>query len=387
MSGNDESVPWWRRRREELLALARESAPCYVYDLVSLRRTGRRFLGLDAVTRSFFAVKANPHPAVLRALGAEGYGFECVSPGEMDRVFDVLPDLNPERVLFQPNFAAVDEYADAIERGVRVTLDNVQPLARHPRLFDGQDLFVRIDPGEGDGHHRKVRTAGARSKFGIAPDDLPELQRAADRASATVVGLHAHLGSGITDEQTWGNLVDTLASLARRIPSVRALNVGGGLGVAAGSRADSFHLDAVDEALAAAARRHDEYTLWMEPGRYLVAEAGVLLAQVTQTKTKDDVRFVGLETGMNSLLRPALYDARHEIVNLTRLDEPASQTVDVVGPICETGDVIGRDRELPTTEPGDVILVATVGAYGASMANRYNLREPAEEIVLAEGGT
>ena len=149
----------------------------------------------------------------------------------MARVFEAVPDLDPSRVLFQPNFAAPAEYADAFERGVHVTLDNVQPLAEHPDVFADQDLFVRVDPGQGHGHHRHVRTAGAQSKFGVVPDELDRLRAAADRANATVVGLHVHVGSGITDEDTWADLVDFLASLAADFPAVETLNVGGGLGV------------------------------------------------------------------------------------------------------------------------------------------------------------
>jgi len=122
--------------------------------------------------------------------------------------------------------------------------------------------------------------------------------------------------------------------------------------------------------------------LWLEPGRYLVAQAGVLLARVNQTKRKRDKNFIGVDAGMNSLLRPALYGVYHEIVNLTRLEEPAVLVADVVGPICETGDVLGRDRHLPATRPGDVLLVATTGAYGRAMSSRYNLREPASERLL-----
>jgi diaminopimelate decarboxylase/aspartate kinase len=190
------------------------------------------------------------------------------------------------------------------------------------------------------------------------------------------------VGSGITNEGTWATLVDLLATLAGDFPDARTINVGGGLGVS-GRSGPPLDFGALDDALGEAAARHPQYDLWMEPGRYFVAEAGVLLARVTQTKTKKGVRYVGLETGMNSLLRPALYGAHHEIVNLSRLDEPSSQTADVVGPICETGDVLGHDRRLPPTEPGDTLLVATVGAYGASMSNRYNLRPPAPETMLA----
>ena len=125
-----------------------------------------------------------------------------------------------------------------------------------------------------------------------------------------------------------------------------------------------------------------QFELWAEPGRYLVADAGALLCRVTQLKRKGEVRYVGVDCGMNSLIRPALYEAYHEIVNLTRLDEEKSALVQVVGPICESGDVLGRNRRLPPTQEGDILLIAQAGAYGAVMASHYNLRDPATEIVL-----
>jgi len=373
---------WWRRRRDELLRLADEQSPRYVYEEATLRAKSEEIQNLAPVDRVFYAVKANPHPDVLRVLERQGLGFECVSPGELDRVFDILPALDPARVLFQPNFAAPEEYAAAFERGVHVTLDNVQPLAERADVFAGEEIFVRVDPGQGHGHHRHVRTAGAQSKFGVVPDNLERLRAVADQANTTVTGLHVHVGSGITNEDTWADLADFLASLASGFPDARTINVGGGLGVANRPGASSLDVEALDAALHEAVGQQAWYNLWMEPGRYLVATAGVLLARVTQTKVKGPVCYVGLNTGMNSLLRPALYGAHHEIVNLTRLDEAPSITADVVGPICETGDVLGHDRRLPRTEPGDVLLVATTGAYGASMSNRYNLRPPAEEVLL-----
>ena len=123
--------------------------------------------------------------------------------------------------------------------------------------------------------------------------------------------------------------------------------------------------------------------MWIEPGRYFVAAAGVLLARVTQLKSKGGVRYVGVATGMNSLIRPALYGAYHEIVNLTRLDEPGTELVNIVGPICESADILGHDRLLPPTQEGDVLLIANAGAYGRAMSSRYNLREPAVEICIS----
>jgi diaminopimelate decarboxylase/aspartate kinase len=163
---------------------------------------------------------------------------------------------------------------------------------------------------------------------------------------------------------------------------VRILNVGGGLGVPERPNAAPLDIAQVVDRIAQFKDAHPEYELWMEPGRYLVAEAGVLLGRVTQTKSKGTQHFVGTNAGMNSLIRPALYGSYHEIVNLSRLDEPPALTADVVGPICETGDVIGHSRRLPETEEGDVLLVAKTGAYGASMSMHYNLRPPADEVVL-----
>ena len=141
-------------------------------------------------------------------------------------------------------------------------------------------------------------------------------------------------------------------------------------------------LKAVDDDLAALKKAHPGYDIWMEPGRYPVPEAGVLLAPVTQIKTAFGARFIGLGTGMNSLIRPALYGARHEMVNLTRLDEPATGLASIVGPICESADLLGADRLMPETREGDVVLISETGAYGAVMASRYNLREPADEAVI-----
>src|SRR5690606_29522900 len=163
---------------------------------------------------------------------------------------------------------------------------------------------------------------------------------------ARVVGLHAHAGSGILDPAHWAQVARTLADAAELFPDVRILDVGGGLGVPEKPAQEPLDLEAVSAALAEVRQAVAGSELWIEPGRYVVAEAGVLLARVTQTKGKEGVRYVGVATGMNSLIRPALYGAYHEIVNLTRLGEPATERVNVVGPICETGDVLGLDRLL-----------------------------------------
>jgi diaminopimelate decarboxylase/aspartate kinase len=173
-----------------------------------------------------------------------------------------------------------------------------------------------------------------------------------------------------------------LASLAERIGSVGFIDIGGGLGVPSHPGEAALDMLALDRVLREVKAAYPHYQLWMEPGRYLVADAGVLLAKVTQQKGKGALRYLGLDTGMNSLIRPALYDAWHEIVNLSRLDEPATGLFQIVGPICESGDVLGTDRRLPEAQEGDVMLIAQTGAYGKVMSSHYNLRDEAEEIII-----
>jgi len=376
------AAPWWHARRDALLALAEGAPPAYVYDEATLAAAAARVTALAPVDRCFYAMKANPHPEILRLFHEAGLGFECVSPGELARVRELFPDLDPARLLFTPNFAPRADYAAGVEAGAILTLDNPHPLAAWPDLFAGQELMVRVDPGRGHGHHKHVRTAGAQSKFGVTPEELPRLHALAQAAGARIVGLHAHVGSGIHTAETWSETAFFLASLAEALPDVRRLNLGGGLGVPERPGATPLDLDALAHGLALFKQAHPRFELWVEPGRYLVAEAGVLLARVTQIKQKGRLRYVGVETGMNSLIRPALYGAYHEIANLTRLNDPAAITADVVGPICETGDYLGHSRRLPETREGDVLLVATTGAYGRAMSSHYNLREPARELML-----
>jgi diaminopimelate decarboxylase/aspartate kinase len=377
-----QTAPWWRERRSELLALAQTDTPRYVYDLASVRARAQALrAAIACVDRWFYAIKANAHPALLKEIAAQGFGLECVSPGEIQRVA-ALKNCAANGVLFTPNFAARGEYAGAYAQGRIVTVDNLHPLAHWGEIFAGRELILRLDLGVGRGHHDKVKTGGAQSKFGLALDELAEFQRLAAHHGVRIAGLHAHLGSGILDVSHWKDVYVQLASLAEKIGSVRALNIGGGLGVPARGDEQALDLTALGVALAEVKTAYPQFELWAEPGRYLVADAGVLLARVTQLKRKGAVRYVGCDAGMNSLIRPALYEAYHEIVNLTRLQESTSELVQIVGPICESGDVLGSNRRLPPTQEGDVLLIAQAGAYGAAMASHYNLRDPAGEVVL-----
>lgn len=375
-------APWWEMRREALLKLAPETGGLYVYDLATVDARSRAVAGLSSVDAAWFAMKANPHGDVLRTVEASGIGFECVSMGEVARVRETLPDLPAHRILFTPNFAPRSEYEAALALGTHLTIDGLHPLREWPDLFAGREVMLRVNPDRPRGHHEHVRTAGPKAKFGIPLEQLGHAAELAKAAGARVKGLHAHAGSGITEAGHWREIGRILGEAAASIGGVDIINVGGGLGVPDSPDAPVLDLAEVDRELAGVKRALDGVELWMEPGRYLVAEAGVLLARVTQVKTSFGTRFIGISTGMNSLIRPALYGARHEIVNLTRLGEPPAGLASIVGPICESADLLGADRLMPETREGDVMLIAEAGAYGAVMSSHYNLREPARESVI-----
>ena len=374
----DSARPWWRERREHLLTLVADGSARYVYDLATVSARGQALVqSLTAVSCVHYAMKANSHPDVLRTIAAAGLAMECVSAAEVRHVRQILGDQVP--ILFTPNFCPVQEYDEAFGAGAEVTVDG--PHIFEQVSFAGRSIAVRVDPGGGIGHHEKVVTAGAHAKFGHAAAEVAEFKRAADAAGATITGLHSHVGSGILDARSWGRTLEGLLRLRDQLPDLRWIDVGGGLGVVERPGQQPLDLAAVNEGLCALAEGL-ELELRMEPGRYLVSEAGVLLAPVTQVRSKGEVSFVGVSTGMNSLLRPALYGAWHGIHNLSRIDEGPAGYAHVVGPICETGDILGRDRPMPNTFPGDVLLIENAGAYGRVMSSRYNLREPAEEICL-----
>ena len=381
-AARERAVPWWVGQRRRLIAAAGEHGSAYVYHLDSVREALSALDALTSVDRILYSMKANSHPRILAAVHQQGGHFECVSPGEIRRVFEVLPRIDPGRILFTPNFAPREEYERALQWGVWVTLDNLHPLEHWPDLFAGREVFVRVDPGEGRGHHEHVRTAGAHSKFGIPLFELDELKSLADAAGIRIVGLHAHTGSGIFDPENWELTGQRLVDLRTLFPDVRYADVGGGLGIPEKPGESPLDMARLDAAMGRVKARAPEMQLWLEPGRYVVAGAGALVTRVTQTKGKGDVRYVGVSTGMNTLLRPALYGAYHEIVNLSRWGEPAGEIVNIVGPVCETGDQLGSDRLLPETREGDVLLIANTGAYGYVMSSRYNLREPATEVLI-----
>jgi len=417
---DDGTVPrqWWTYgpRRHTLLQLLQfDGDNAYVYNISEVQQRAESLRDtVGAVDTWLYAAKANDHPAILKAMAAAGFGYECVSVNEIRHCIEHgTPDT---RLVFTPNFCPISEYSEAFELGAEVIIDGPEVLEQAPDVFRGRSVGLRIDPNAGDGHHEKVVTSGPGQKFGCDESKLLLTARRAAEIECNIVGLHAHSGSGIRNPENWVRVADAHFQAAMQVdeegnvafPHLQWVNLGGGLGVEHGHDHATLAelVDAGDEAtgpvvqssiavqaasLAAAlelvaqraAAHCPPLKLRLEPGRYCTSPAGVLLAKVTQVRTKGGRMYVGVSTGMNSLIRPALYGSYHSIVNLSRADMAPEVRVTVVGPICESGDVLGTDVTLPGgTAPGDVLLITNAGAYGRVMASRYNLREPAREVLL-----
>jgi len=373
---------WWTKKQKELLNISVNHANIIVYDSETINNSINSIKSQAAFSKIFYAMKANFNPELLKLISKHNIGFECVSPGEVNFLKKVLPKISSEDILFTPNFAPKDDYIWALKNNLLITIDNLYLLEAWPQIFRGKKILIRIDPGKGEGHHDFVKTAGNISKFGIPINKINKLKEYIEKYNIEVIGLHVHNGSGIKNVSNWVNSARLLINIAQSFPSIKIINLGGGLPIRERIDDTIFDIKKVNDLLLACKKEFKNYEFWIEPGRYIVGESGIILSHVTQTKKKDGYYYVGIGVGMNTLIRPALYDAYHEIVNLTKLKKKNSTKITIVGPICESGDALGHDRELPPTKENDVILIANAGAYVRSMASNYNLREIPKELII-----
>jgi len=380
-----------------LEALAdRVGTPTYVYSSATLRRHhGLLREACDAHKSALgealiaFAVKANSNLSVLATLAKLGCGADTVSEGEIRRALAV--GIPGERLIFSGVGKTNAELAFAIEQGVRQI--NVESSAELDRLIAvaaqksaSPAIAIRVNPKIGAGGHAKITTGGAGDKFGVPVEEAMALYaRASVSPHVTPVGLACHIGSQITDlsplEAAFRVLRQMTEDLRAEGHSVTRLDLGGGLGVPYYGEAAT---PAPAEYVAMAARVLDGLNVEaaFEPGRLMAANAGVLLSRVIQVNERTDGRrFLVLDAAMNDLMRPALYDAFHDLKPVRPVAGEALP-YDVVGPVCETGDTFARDRDLPPLKAGDLVVFMSAGAYGAVMSGEYNTRPLAAEVLV-----
>jgi diaminopimelate decarboxylase len=373
---------------DRLRGLAAEyGTPLYVQDLDRVRANYERVAAAFPDADVLYAVKANADRSLLDALREAGAGAECASAGEVSRALDAgFSASEIHYTAVNPPARDLDFVLDAAPEATFVVgaRDTVDRLAE--RGFGGR-LALRVHPGVGAGHSDDVAT-GADAKFGVPHDEAADVLADAAERRFDVVGVHAHAGSGILDAgdlQSHREVLDRLAEVARNAPvNLEFVDVGGGLGVPYRPEESALDLAAVADATRDALAGVDA-ELVLEPGRYLVADAGVLLTEVNTVKPTGGATLAGVDAGMTDLLRPALYDAHHEVRSLAPdASDRRSAQVSVVGPICESTDVLADDRDLPSPERGDLLAVGNAGAYGIEMASNYNSR-PRPAVVALVG--
>lgn len=361
--------------------------PLYVTDLDRVAENCARLRAAFPDADLRYAVKANAGRAVLETVRDAGLGAECASAGEVRRALDAGFDGDDvDYTAVNPPARDLDAVVGWWEDGadLTVTVGAADTLDRlRERGYDGR-VCVRANPGVGAGHHEKVRTGGA-AKFGVPAERVAEAVASA-RPAFDVVGLHAHAGSGIHGDEDLAahrEFLARVADLAGDVGDLEYVNVGGGIGVPYRDDEEPLDLDAV-----AAAVREEldglDARLALEPGRYVVADGGVLVTRVNTVKGAPTELVAGVDAGMTDLLRPAMYDAFHAIRSL----EPDSgdreeAPVTVAGPICESGDVFCEGRPLPAPERGDLLALGNAGAYGYEMASTYNSRPRPADVSLS----
>ncbi|HLE75581.1 MAG TPA: diaminopimelate decarboxylase [Candidatus Bathyarchaeia archaeon] len=344
--------------------------------------------------RIYYAAKANSNLSVLKILETEGSYLDAVSPGEVS--IALKAGFPPERILFTGTSVRDDELKFLLDSNVTVNVDSLSQLDRLLSMAVPSFLSVRVNPEIGAGHHSHVITAGKHSKFGVWEEDALKAYETAKKAGVEWFGIHMHVGSGVLDVEPFVLALEKLLSIAKRVHEqvgveFEFINMGGGLGVP--YKPEDKELDLAlfsDTVLTLFKRRIGEYGLGkpffcVEPGRYLVCDASVLLTAVNTVKTTPFKKFVGVDAGFNTLVRPTMYGAYHPVLVAGKLGSLEEETYDVVGPICESGDVLARDRRLPKIEEGDLLAVLNAGAYGFAMSSQYNARPRAAEVLVMNG--
>lgn len=366
--------------------------PVYVYSLARLRDAFRAFDDAFADTRRLvcFSVKANSNLAVLRSFVNEGSGFDIVSGGELFRVLEAGAD--PGKVVFSGVGKTREEMEYALRSGVLMfNVESEQEMEALDRVAGGMGVAApvsfRINPDVDPKTHPYIATGMKQSKFGIGVGPAAEAyRRAVSLPHVKVVGVDCHIGSQLTSTRPFSDAAARVRAFIDALPQggadIRYVDLGGGLGI----RYDHEEPPEPGEyarALVDAVRGLD-VTLVLEPGRSLVGNAGVLVTRVLYLKRTEAKNFVVVDGAMNDLVRPALYGAFQSIRPVFRR-EAEPMTADVVGPICESGDFLARDRSIPTPAQGDLLAVMSAGAYGFTMASNYNTRPRAPEV-LVDGG-
>lgn len=380
-------IQFGKHTAEELLD--QFGSPLYVYEKETLVRQYERLKDAfkDSDLSILFACKANSNIEILKVFKNLGSGIDAISPGE---VFLALQaGFKPEQILLTATNLTRDDIEYVLHKNIIVNIDNISMLEEHGELFAGREVSIRINPDIRAGGHAYLETGHRDSKFGLVIEETPRAIELLAKHDATVVGLHQHIGSDITDAGSLLESLDKILAVTLTYDSLRLIDIGGGFKVK--YHEDDSETDITDVG-SKVSRRFNKFCqknnrtlqLMIEPGKFLVSESGFLLTKVQSIKRSGKKIIVGTDTGMNHLIRPALYNAYHKIVNASRVDG-IREKVEIVGNICESADVLGQERDISGPKVGDTLCIFNAGSYGYSMASTYNARMLPAEILIENG--
>lgn len=368
-------------------------SPLYVYDENTLRLRCREMKNLlpNKNFRVNYSIKANSNLTLLKIVKDEGLDVDAMSPGEI--FLQLRAGFAPEQILFIENNVSAQEMQYAIDRKVLISVDSLSQLDLYGKINPGSDVAVRFNAGIGAGHHEKVVTAGKKTKFGIQKEFIPQVKELLSKHNLNLVGINQHIGSLFMDAAPYIEGLKSFLEIAKEFPALKFIDMGGGFGIPYKEGEPRLDLDILskklDETLTEFLKDYENKNVIfkVEPGRYISAECGILLGEVYSVKENYGHKYVGTDLGFNVLARPIMYDSYHAINVVKRNADYSEEEVStIVGNICESGDIIAKDRLMAKVEEKDIIVVNDAGAYGFAMSSNYNCRlKPAEVLITSTG--
>jgi len=368
--------------------------PVYVTDEDAVRENYRAIYGAFSrrmPTRINYACKANANLAILRILEQEGSCIDAVSIGEVEAC--LRAGFSPERILYTGVNVSNHELAQLVNRNITINIDSLSQLERLAEITSGARISFRMNPEVGAGHHEKVVTGARSTKFGVPRDRIMDAYERAIELDFQPIGLHVHIGAGVQVVDPFAKATDVLVSVAQELESklglqLEFIDIGGGIGIPYRPEDSPMDLELLAEEVTSRIKNGTSASkVVLEPGRYIIADTTVLLTTVVDLKETPDRWFAGVDAGFNTLVRPAFYGSYHHVAVANKFGRPGEVTYDVVGPICESGDHLAKDRLLPRLEEGDLLAVYDAGAYGSTMSSQYNMRPKCREVLVRRGSS
>ena len=370
----------------------RYGTPVYVTDENAVRENYRRIR--DAFkphmpVRVLYACKANASLAILRILQQEGSHIDAVSVGEVDVC--LRAGFAPQRILYTGVNVSTKELYQVASRGVPINIDSLSELRRLAEMTTDIPISFRMNPGVGAGHHAHVVTGAKTTKFGIPREQIVHAYDEALELGFVPFGLHAHIGAGVQDVGPFSQVTEVLVTIMNEIQDqlsikLRVLDIGGGIGIPYRPEDKQMDVDLFAKEVCDRIKgKCSAETVAIEPGRYIIADTTILLTSVVDVKETSEKKFAGVDAGFNTLIRPAFYGSYHHVAVANKFERQGEQIYDIVGPICESGDFIAKDRMLPRLEEGDVLAAYDAGAYGFAMSSTYNMRPRCRQVLVKEG--